>query len=124
MSDISLCIERYRDCGDKAREAASFRENKMPIKLTRAQACAWLNEHGWPIKHSYFEYLCSPGIGKGPQVAGWFGPRCLYETADLDAWAQSRFIAATDVCADLGIDRRTLGRRVQGRIRGEAGASQ
>jgi hypothetical protein len=86
MSDISLCIERYRDCGDKAREAASFRENKMPIKLTRAQACAWLNEHGWPIKHSYFEYLCSPGIGKGPQVAGWFGPRCLYETADLDAW--------------------------------------
>jgi hypothetical protein len=32
-----------------------------------------------------------------------------------------RFIAATDVCTDLGIDRRTLGRRVQGRIRGEAG---
>jgi hypothetical protein len=45
------------------------------------------------------------GVGKGPQVAGWFGPRCLYETADLEAWAQSRFIAATDVCADLGIDR-------------------
>ena len=31
-----------------------------------------------------------------------------------------RFIAATDVCADLAIDRRTLGRRVRGRIRGEA----
>ena len=30
-----------------------------------------------------------------------------------------RFIAATDVCADLAIDRRTLGRRVRGRIRGD-----
>jgi hypothetical protein len=32
-----------------------------------------------------------------------------------------RFVDASDVCADLGIDRRTLGRRVRGRIRGEAG---
>jgi hypothetical protein len=100
-------MERYRDCGDNARmKRRVFKENKMPIK------------------HSYFEYLCSPGVGKGPQVAGWFGPRCLYETADLDAWAQSRFTAAAHVCADLGTDRRTLGRRVQGRIREEAGASQ
>ena len=31
-----------------------------------------------------------------------------------------RFVDASSVCADLGIDRRTLGRRVKGRIRGEA----
>ena len=33
-----------------------------------------------------------------------------------------RFIDASSVCADLAIDRRTLGRRVKGRIRGEGGA--
>jgi hypothetical protein len=33
-----------------------------------------------------------------------------------------RFIDASTVCADLAIDRRTLGRRVKGRIRGEGGA--
>jgi hypothetical protein len=96
------------------------RQAQAAIKLTRAQACAWLNEHGWPIKHSYFEYLCSPGVGKGPRAAGWFGPRVLYEPSDLNAWAQSRFTAASAVCADLAINRRTLGRRVRGRIRGEA----
>jgi hypothetical protein len=31
-----------------------------------------------------------------------------------------RFIDASIVCADLAIDRRTLGRRVKGRVRGEA----
>ena len=31
-----------------------------------------------------------------------------------------RFIDASAVCADLAIDRRTLGRRVKGRVRGEA----
>ena len=30
-----------------------------------------------------------------------------------------RFVDARDVCRDLGVDRRTLGRRVRGRIRGE-----
>jgi hypothetical protein len=30
-----------------------------------------------------------------------------------------RFVDASVVCADLAIDRRTLGRRVKGRIRGE-----
>lgn len=30
-----------------------------------------------------------------------------------------RFVSASDLCADLGIDRRTLGRRVHGRVRGE-----
>ena len=30
-----------------------------------------------------------------------------------------RFLDASDVCRDLGVDRRTLGRRVRGRIRGE-----
>ena len=33
---------------------------------------------------------------------------------------QIRFIDASAVCADLAIDRRTLGRRVRNRIRGEA----
>jgi len=33
---------------------------------------------------------------------------------------QIRFIDASAVCADLAIDRRTLSRRVRGRIRGEA----
>jgi hypothetical protein len=31
-----------------------------------------------------------------------------------------RFVDASAVCADLAIDRRTLGRRVRGHIRGEA----
>jgi hypothetical protein len=31
-----------------------------------------------------------------------------------------RFVDASAVCADLAIDRRTLGRRVRGRIRGDA----
>ena len=30
-----------------------------------------------------------------------------------------RFVNASSVCVDLAIDRRTLGRRVRGRIRGE-----
>jgi hypothetical protein len=30
-----------------------------------------------------------------------------------------RFVDASAVCADLAIDRRTLGRRVRGRVRGE-----
>jgi hypothetical protein len=29
-----------------------------------------------------------------------------------------RFVDAGDVCRDLGVDRRTLGRRVKGRVRG------
>ena len=32
---------------------------------------------------------------------------------------QVRFITATTVCSDLAIDRRTLGRRVEGRVRGD-----
>jgi hypothetical protein len=31
-----------------------------------------------------------------------------------------RFVDASVVCGDLAIDRRTLGRRIRGRIRGEA----
>lgn len=38
---------------------------------------------------------------------------------DRDPQEPIRFIAASDVCADLGIDRRTLGRRTRGRVRGE-----
>jgi hypothetical protein len=34
-----------------------------------------------------------------------------------------RFVDATAVCSDLSIDRRTLGRRVKGRIRGEERAA-
>jgi hypothetical protein len=34
-----------------------------------------------------------------------------------------RFVDATAVCSDLSIDRRTLGRRVRGRIRGEEQAA-
>jgi predicted DNA-binding transcriptional regulator AlpA len=37
--------------------------------------------------------------------------------AERDPQEPIRFIAANDVCADLGIDRRTLGRRTRGRIR-------
>jgi hypothetical protein len=31
-----------------------------------------------------------------------------------------RFVAASAICSDLGINRRTLGRRIAGRVRGEA----
>jgi predicted DNA-binding transcriptional regulator AlpA len=37
-----------------------------------------------------------------------------------DPAAPIRLLDAQTICADLGIDRRTLGRRVKGRIRGEA----
>ena len=57
---------------------------------------------------------------QGPAGGGMVWGALSYEAADLDVWAQSRFTAAADVCADLGIDRLTLGRRVRGRIRGEA----
>jgi hypothetical protein len=39
---------------------------------------------------------------------------------DRDPEKPIRFVDAADVCADLAINRRTLGRRVRGRIRGEA----
>jgi hypothetical protein len=35
-----------------------------------------------------------------------------------------RFIDAAAICADLAIDRRTLGRRVKGRVRSEAVSPQ
>ena len=63
----------------------------MSVRLTRSQAAEWLNAHGYPIKHTYFELLCSPKVGQGPRVAGRFGQRVLYTPADLDAWAQARF---------------------------------
>lgn len=39
---------------------------------------------------------------------------------DRDPAVPIRFVDASAVCADLAIDRRTLGRRVKGRVRGEA----
>jgi hypothetical protein len=60
-------------------------------RLTRRQAHEYLNENGWPISFSHFDWLCTPSIGKGPRVAGRFGSRVLYTPEDLDAWAQARF---------------------------------
>jgi hypothetical protein len=66
-------------------------ERQVSIRLTRSQAAEWLNAHGYPIKHTYFELLCSPKVGQGPRIAGRFGQRVLYRPEDLAAWAEARF---------------------------------
>jgi hypothetical protein len=38
---------------------------------------------------------------------------------ERDPAAPIRFVHANDVCADLAIDRRTLGRRIEGRVLGD-----
>ena len=50
-----------------------------------------------------------------------FGGRLRFDACARDPEQPLRFVDVSDVCADLGIDRRTLGRRIRGRIRGEAG---
>jgi hypothetical protein len=60
-------------------------------RLTRHQACEYLNGKGWPISLGHFNWLCTPCVGKGPRVAGRFGSRVLYTPEDLDAWALARF---------------------------------
>jgi hypothetical protein len=42
-------------------------------------------------------------------------------TRERDPKEPIRFVDASDVCKDLGIDRRTLGRRIRGHIRGDEG---
>jgi hypothetical protein len=68
--------------------------------------------------------------------AARFGGRLRFDAFEVERFKRSlaglpglardpekpiRFVDASDVCADLGIDRRTLGRRVRGRIRGQTG---
>ena len=56
---------------------------------TRAEAIAYLREvRGVPISKSVFTKLCA--LNQGPEVAAAWGPRHLYVTPALDAWADSR----------------------------------
>ena len=62
---------------------------EIPARLTRAQACDFLNQHGFPIKPRYFEKLACTGAG--PRVDGRFGARTMYRPEDIISWAESRF---------------------------------
>jgi hypothetical protein len=56
----------------------------------RKKLLEFLNEQGFPIGESTFEKLCSPAIGQGPPVAGWWGRRPLYDPEVALAWARRR----------------------------------
>lgn len=58
--------------------------------LTRSDLRARLNERGYKISQSYFDYLCLPSRNLGPKPAKWFGARPLYRFSEGLAWAESR----------------------------------
>jgi hypothetical protein len=62
---------------------------ESPTRLTRQQACEYLNRGGYPIKPRYFEKLAC--AGSGPRVDGFFGARAMYLPEDLIEWAESRY---------------------------------
>jgi hypothetical protein len=59
--------------------------------LTRRQAVALLNEHGYPMSASTFAKLCMPSRGEGPPSVGRWANRDLYEPSKLLGWAKTRF---------------------------------
>ena len=67
-------------------------EDGEPL-LTRGQAYKLLVQRGYPIGGSTFDKLCSPAVGKGPPVVGWWpgkgGLRPLYRPRAVLAWAQA-----------------------------------
>jgi hypothetical protein len=58
-------------------------------RYTRAELGAELRARGFPISISKLNKLCAPSVNQGPPVAGWWGPRPLYELDGAVAWAES-----------------------------------
>jgi hypothetical protein len=58
--------------------------------MTRAQVCAHLRTHGYPIGHSTMDKLCALAINAGPPVAAWWGRRPLYDPDAALEWAEAR----------------------------------
>ena len=58
--------------------------------LTRKQAATFLTEAGFPTSFAVLNKLSMPTVGKGPEIALWWGPRALYTEESLLAWARSR----------------------------------
>lgn len=61
----------------------------MKRRYTRAELGAELRAHGFPISISKLNKLCAPSVNQGPPIAGWWGPRPLYELDNGIAWAES-----------------------------------
>jgi hypothetical protein len=59
-------------------------------RMTRAQVCAHLRAHGYPIGGSTMDKLCAPAVNEGPPVAAWWGRRPLYDPDEALVWAEKR----------------------------------
>ena len=72
-------------------EIASETDDRL---MTREQLFAFLHEHGWPVGKGTWQKLCSPSIGKGPPIAGYWGKRPLYRPTEGLAWMRSLLSAS------------------------------
>jgi hypothetical protein len=59
-------------------------------RYTRDQLGPVLRAVGYPISDATLDKLCSPAVGQGPPVAGWWGRRPLYELDTAITWAELR----------------------------------
>jgi hypothetical protein len=59
-------------------------------RMTRAQVCAHIRAHGYPIGRSTMDKLCAPAINDGPPVAAWWGRRPLDDPDEALVWAEKR----------------------------------
>jgi hypothetical protein len=59
--------------------------------LTRREVVEFLREQGYPLSLSTLAKLSMPSRGEGPQPAGRWGGRDLYQRQHVLTWARARF---------------------------------
>jgi hypothetical protein len=65
--------------------------------LTRKKLWDELNSRGWPISWTYFQSLCSKGLG--PRAVGRFGLHDVYTLESGLEWVHSRTKQKGEVAA-------------------------
>jgi hypothetical protein len=68
----------------------------MPELLVTDRAVAFLNEQGFKISSRYFQKITAPSVNRGPQAAGYWGSRKVYQPEVLLNWARGRIRAGRE----------------------------
>ena len=71
--------------------------NTTSRKLSRRELAAYLTEHGYPISVHTLNRLCGPAVNQGPQPAGQWGNRHIYDPPTGLEWAERRAGVNRDV---------------------------
>ena len=62
----------------------------VPEYIVTSDVAEFLAAKGFKVSQTYFQRIATPGQGKGPQPAGFWGNRKIYTPEELLRWAHGR----------------------------------